>query len=366
MKKSVSLAVVLSLLSIATAVPTFAAQREKKPREASKVDARADSDVEDEVEGDNDPDLPPGMAGKIDKGEYLRKRAEYINEKRGNPGSLSYDARGRAIQEMDNQIRQRNKIKSLGGGPAWALLGPHPIPNGQTSNTSVPVSGRTISIAIHPTNSNILYVGTAGGGIYKSTNGGDNWTPLFELQLGTLAIGAITIDPSDSNVVWIGTGEAGFSGDSLVGVGVYKISAANSATPTISGPFNQTAGAVDIFSGRGIGRIAVSSDGSTIFVCTTSAISGNPAVGPFNIPTRGIYRSTNANTATPIFAQLTGLVAGASRNVVDLVLDPGDSNLLIATVVGAAADGGIYRSTDALAVAPTFTRTRVLPDGATN
>ena len=47
-------------------------------------------------------------------------------------------------------------------------------------------------------------------------------------------------------------------------------------------------------------------------------------------------------------------------------MDPGDPNVLIATVIGAASDGGIYRTANALAAAPTFTRTRVLPDGTSN
>src|SRR6185295_11330076 len=53
------------------------------------------------------------------------------------------------------------------------------------------------------------------------------------------------------------------------------------------------------------------------------------------------------------------------RSVVDMAMDPSDPNVLIATVVGAAADGGIYRTANALAATPTFTRTRVLPDTST-
>ncbi|MEP6818332.1 MAG: hypothetical protein ABJA18_02290, partial [bacterium] len=328
------------------------------------------SDDSQDLVGDEDPDLPPWMAGRIDKAEYLRLRADYIDMKRGRPYDLPYDPRERGIKEMDQQeAAQRLQVKSLGVPlVAWTALGPHPIPNGQTSIVSAPVSGRTISIAVHPTDPNTVYVGTAQGGLYKSTNGGDNWTPLFEAQLESLAIGAITIDPTDSSIVYVGTGENAFSGDSFAGKGLYIIRNANSS-PTLNGPFRLNGSAADVLSGRAIGRIVVNpSNNNTIFVCTTSGVGGNPGQAPpGTLPARGIYRSTNAQSATPTFEQVAITGTGAAdRNVVDLVIDPGNPNLLIATVVGASADGGIYRSADALAATPTFTRTRTLPDGATN
>src|SRR5437764_1070034 len=62
----------------------------------------------------------------------------------------------------------------------WMELGPDPIPNGQTNGTSVPVSGRVAAIAVHPTNPNIIYVGAAQGGVYRSLDGGATWTPLMD------------------------------------------------------------------------------------------------------------------------------------------------------------------------------------------
>jgi hypothetical protein len=320
------------------------------------------------LEGDEDPDLPPWLAGKIDKGTYLQMRGDNIDMLRGRPFNLPYDPRVRAIREMEKQeaaLKQRSAPESLS---VWTALGPHPIPNGQTSDTAVPVSGRTISIAIHPTDPDTVYVGTANGGIWKTTNGGTNWTSLFDLQLQSMAIGAITIDPTDSSIVYVGTGENGFSGDSFVGVGLYIIRNANSASPTLNGPFNLDGSAADVLTGRAIGRILVNpADNNTIFVCTTSAIGGNPGAGPFAIPSRGIYRSTNAQSATPTFNKIaiTGVV-NQSANVVDMVMDPGDGNVIVASVVGATSDGGLYRTADALSATPTFARTRTLPDGATN
>lgn len=338
---------------------------------ASKLGAFKVADRDDDA--DADPDLPPGLSGKINKADYLRRRADNIDLLRGRPYNLPYDPRALAIEQMTEQeeaLRSKAQLDGLNGGPpqpTWTPLGPAPIPNGQTSVTSVPVSGRTISIAVHPTDPNTVYVGAAQGGLKKSTDGGDTWTTLFDFQLESLAIGAITIDPIDTNIVYVGTGENGFSGDSFAGKGVYIIRNANSGTPTINGPFRMNGAAADVLSGRSIGRILVDPlDNNVIFVCTTSGVGGNPGARPNSPPARGIYRSTNAQSATPTFEKVTITGTGAEdRDVVDMAMDPGDPNVIIATLVGASSDGGIYRTANALAATPTWTRTRVLPDGAT-
>ena len=365
--KAVALGLV-AFLGIAHSVPAPAAEREGSGSGASSPAAPGPQHLK--ATPDDDPDLPPGASGTVDKADYLRRRGEHVEMLRGLPHGLPYDPRERAIQEKKRQeVVVRERAQQAGKLlAAWAPIGPMPIPNGQTSGTSVAVSGRTISIAIHPTDPNTLYVGTAQGGLYKSTNGGDVWTPLFEMQLESLAIGAITIDPIDTSIVYVGTGENGFCADCFAGKGLYIVRAANSASPTLNGPFRLDAGAADVFSGRAIGRILVDpADNNNLFVCTASGASGNPNVGQSAIPVRGIYRSTNAQAASPTFAKvdITGIAAPGDRAVVDMVLDPNDHNVLVATVVGAAADGGIYRTANALAATPTFARTRTLPDGAT-
>ncbi|HEU4386983.1 MAG TPA: hypothetical protein VFV34_04235, partial [Blastocatellia bacterium] len=307
----------------------------------------------DENEDAEDPDLPPWLAGKIDKEAYLRLRADYVDMLRGRPIDLPNDPREAALAQMEKQEAQAGK-QSAGISPmvnttTWTFLGPAPIPLGQTSSTRVPVSGRTIAIAVHPTDENTVYVGTAQGGLYKSTNGGTNWTRLFEFQLESLAIGAVTIDPVDSNIVYVGTGEPNLSADSFAGRGVYIIRNANSA-PTLTGPFRLDGAGNDVFTGRAIGRIVVNpADNNVIFVCTTSGIGGNPSAAPPNLPPRGIYRSTNAQAGTPTFSQvqITGIASPNDRSTIDLALDPGNPNLLIATVVGVGGDGGIYRTENA-------------------
>src|SRR5689334_15120583 len=210
-------------------------------------------------EGEEDPDLPPGMAGKIDKEAYLRARGDYVDMLRGRDQAVPEGAREKAIQKMDTQERlmssTRSNVVSLVNTNDWIFIGPNPIPQGQTQGARVPVSGRTISIAVHPTDPNTVYVGTAQGGLYKSTNGGTNWTKLFDFQLESLAIGAITIDPTDSSIVYVGTGENGQSADSAFGRGLYIIRNANSASPTLNGPFRLNGVGSDVFSGRAIGRV---------------------------------------------------------------------------------------------------------------
>jgi photosystem II stability/assembly factor-like uncharacterized protein len=331
--------------------------------------------VDDPAEGDDDdPDLPPGMAGKIDKEAYLRARGDYIDMLRGRNSDTPEGAREKAIALMESQQSELRKSARTNLAAAlnltdWSFIGPAPVPLGQTSNSRVPVSGRTIAIAVHPTNPDIVYVGTAQGGLYKSTNGGTNWTNLFDFQLESLAIGAITIDPTDSNIVYIGTGEPNLSGDSFAGRGVWIIRNANAPAPTLTGPFRLDGSSADVFSGRSVGRIMVNPlDNNVIFVCTTSGIGGNPATALVTPPRRGIYRSTNAQSVSPTFSQvqITGVASPNDRSVIDIQLDPNNPNVLIAAVLGAASDGGLYRTTNALDPTPTFTRTRTLPDGATN
>jgi photosystem II stability/assembly factor-like uncharacterized protein len=359
--------------------PSVPEESVKKMREAlshGEIDQSSsilkpdDQDLSDE----DDPDLPPGMAGRIDKEAYLRARGDYIDMLRGRDSEVPANAREKAIEQMNKQegqtkLRARfNPLAQLVNTTDWVFIGPAPIPLGQTSTTRVPVSGRTISIAVHPTDPDTVYVGAAQGGLYKSTNGGTNWTKLFEFQLESLAIGAITIDPTDSNIVYVGTGENGQSADSFAGRGLYIIRNANS-TPTLNGPFRLDVANNDVFSGRAIGRILVKPlDNNVIFVCTTSATGGNPNTTTVLQPRRGVYRSVNAQSATPTFEQIqiTGIATPNDRSTIDIEMDPANPNLVLATVIGVTGDGGIYRTANALDPTPTFTRTLTLPNGATN
>lgn len=83
------------------------------------------------------------------------------------------------------------------------------------------MSGRISDIAIHPEDDNTWYVAVASGGVWKTTNAGVNWTPIFDEQ-GAFATGCVTIDPNNPSVVWVGTGENVGGRHLSFGDGVYR------------------------------------------------------------------------------------------------------------------------------------------------
>jgi photosystem II stability/assembly factor-like uncharacterized protein len=83
------------------------------------------------------------------------------------------------------------------------------------------MSGRIVAIAGVPKDENIIYLGTATGGLWKSVNGGLNFEPVFDDQ-PVASIGAIALEPGNPDVVWVGTGEANPRNSASVGNGIYK------------------------------------------------------------------------------------------------------------------------------------------------
>jgi photosystem II stability/assembly factor-like uncharacterized protein len=260
--------------------------------------------------------------------------------------------------------------------PTWKPIGPAPIPNGSVDGGVAKVSGRVTAIAVDPANPSIAFVGTADGGVFRTLNGGTNWTPMLD-SAASLAIGAIAIAPSQPSTVYVGTGEPNLSGDSSVGVGLYRIDNADS-TPTLTGPidpavtFNVSGGPTPLqpFFNASISKILVDpTDPATILVATQQAyIDGIVTEFPNTPAPYGLYRSSNA-TATGgsiAFQRLTVTTARSVDNpptggdsIGDIVFDPANPNTVVATAFNyyAGADEGIYRSTNALAATPTFTET---------
>ncbi|HKO42861.1 MAG TPA: hypothetical protein VJU84_06215 [Pyrinomonadaceae bacterium] len=335
---------------------------------------------------DDEPDIPRAWKNVMSKEEYMLRRNEHIALLRGLGTGVSFDPalRMQAIRQLDEQ--QRRLLGGTGSTSSattegqsastlspitgnWTPIGPFPIPNGQTLGVSTAVSGRTVAIAVHPTNPDIAYVGTAQGGLYRTTNGGATWVPLMDNAL-SLAIGTLTLAPSNPEILFVGTGEQTFSASSFFGVGIYRIENASSASPTIVGPINKDAGNNDVFSGRAVGDIVVHpTDPNIIFVGTTSGIGGIGPSAPPVVPNRGLFRSTNAMSSSPTFNKLavTSIGVGENRAVVDLVMEPGNPNRIIASVVGTAAlattpatpadNGGLFLTTNAMDQTPTFTKT---------
>ncbi|MGZ3520121.1 MAG: WD40/YVTN/BNR-like repeat-containing protein [Vulcanimicrobiaceae bacterium] len=112
------------------------------------------------------------------------------------------------------------------GNPS-ASPSPTPTPGPPYSNYKwrevgpATAGGRVAAVAGSATDPNLYYVGSAGGGVWKSTNAGQTWEPVFGDQK-IAAVGAVTIDPNNNDVVWVGTGEANPRNDVSFGDGVYK------------------------------------------------------------------------------------------------------------------------------------------------
>ena len=120
----------------------------------------------------------------------------------------------------ENAIEQRDQLRNQNvDNPTanWVSLGP--TPGGYFSYGNI--SSRIVTGAFDPTNPNIIYIGPANGGVWKSTDGGVNWNPLTDDQ-ESMAMGSIAIDPTNTNIVYAGTGEATYSGASYYGRGLLK------------------------------------------------------------------------------------------------------------------------------------------------
>jgi photosystem II stability/assembly factor-like uncharacterized protein len=161
-------------------------------------------------------------------------REWWFFEQRAYPeGFFPEDAYRNAIQQR-NKLRKQNTDLPLSVN--WVSLGPTPGTYFNYGN----ISSRIVTGAFNPLNPNIIYIGPANGGVWKSTDGGTNWTPLTDTQ-ESLAMGAIVIDPANPNIIYAGTGEATYSGASYYGRGLLKSTdAGNSWVRVTNGLPNST------------------------------------------------------------------------------------------------------------------------------
>lgn len=159
--------------------------------------------------------------------EFIKKRNSFNRERwfyeqRMYPyNSIPDDAYGKAY-EQKMQMRTQYGY-AFDNSVMWTSIGPSPGGYFSYSN----ISGRTTTVRYHPTDPNIIYIGAAFGGIWKSTNGGLNWTSSSDFEV-SLSSGSIAIDPADNNILYYGTGEATYSGASYYGRGILKSTNAGS------------------------------------------------------------------------------------------------------------------------------------------
>ena len=135
------------------------------------------------------------------------------------------------------------------------------------------IGGRIRTILIHPTNSQIMWVGSVSGGIWKTTNGGTSWAPLNDF-MGSLSVASMVMSPSDPNTIYAGTGEGLFTlniiKDSLRGAGVFKTTDGGTTWTQLSSTANS-----DWFH---VARLAINPSNGQILLAATGT---------------GIWRSTD-------------------------------------------------------------------------
>ena len=181
--------------------------------------------------------------------------------------------------------------------PMWTSLGPLPIVSETPlfGNTAIgpplaSASGRVTAIATDPTALGRLFVGTAGGGVWMSTNGGTSFSPIFDSQ-PTLAIGAVTLDSTTTPpTIYVGTGEANNTVDSSYGQGLF-------VSTDLGGTWTQnTAGGA--FLGMSFARIAIDTSQTPhyLYAALSTGSSSNRAGDNFidsNIVNNGLWQSVD-------------------------------------------------------------------------
>jgi photosystem II stability/assembly factor-like uncharacterized protein len=205
----------------------------------------------------------------------------------------------------------------MGLASSWRSIGPTTI-NGGTA------AGRVTAIAVNPTDPLTIYAGGAQGGVWKSTDGGQTWTPIGDTQC-SLAIGSVTIDPVNPSIIYVGTGEQNNSGDSYYGCGVLRSTDGGSTwTQLGASVFVTTTG------GARIGHVII--DRSTAGSMTSTTLLASTSFG--------LYRSTDSGQSW------TRVLAG---NVSGLAVDPVNTSTWYSAIGNygtTASQNGVLKSTD--------------------
>jgi photosystem II stability/assembly factor-like uncharacterized protein len=217
---------------------------------------------------------------------------------------------------------QASVDSSMYAGLRWRHIGPYR-------------GGRTVGAAGVAQQPNVFYIGVNNGGVWKTTDYGQTWSPIFDDQ-PTQSIGAVAVAPSDPNIVYVGSGEGLQRPDLSVGDGMYK-----------SGDAGRSWQYLGLRSARQIGTIIVDpSDPDRVFV----AALGHP-YGPNE--ERGVFRSTDGGRTWQ-----SVLYKDENTGAIDLAFDPSNARTVYA-VLWAARQGpweygnayagpasGIFKSTD--------------------
>lgn len=230
---------------------------------------------------------------------------------------LSISLSGLAQDKKEDQKKKQATISGLN----FRALGP------------ALVSGRVIDLAVNPNDHDEFYVAAASGGIWKTTNHGNTFTPIFDGQ-GSYSIGCITIDPNNPHTVWVGTGENNNQRSVAYGDGIYR-----------SLDDGKTWKNMGLKSSEHISRILVHPSNSNIVYVA--------AYGPLWAEggERGIYKTEDGGSNWERILDVSEHTGFA-----DLWMDPRDPNTLYATshqrrrhvwtYLSGGPESSIYKSTD--------------------
>jgi photosystem II stability/assembly factor-like uncharacterized protein len=210
------------------------------------------------------------------------------------------------------------------------------------------MSGRIVDIAVDPTRPSTWYLATGSGGVWKTSNAGVTWAPIFDAY-GSYSIGCLAIDPNDRLTVWVGTGENNSQRSVGYGDGLYK---------SIDGGRSFTK--VGLEKSEHIGKILIDPrDSKVVYVAAQGPLWS--AGGD-----RGLYKTTDGGKSWKAV-----LAISENTGVSDVVFDPRNPDVLYAsayqrrrhvwTLLDGGPESGIHKSTDAGATWRPINRG--LPDG---
>ena len=252
------------------------------------------------------------------------------------------------------------KVSSGDDRQNWNFLGPQPILNEYWSGYA-DASGRISSIIVDPTNPNMVYLAAAQGGVWKTTDGGVNWSPLTD-HLSSLASGYLAFDPANSNIIYYATGEQHFSADSYYGDGLFKttdggvtwskIAPKDTVGSYIARILINPSNSNIIHLGSDRGYLQSTDGGSSWNLrlnanwCTDIVVSSSaPSVVFAAIHSTGIFKSTNDGTS---WVQLTSGLPSSGFGRINMAISQSNANIVYASfIANSGALYGMYKTTDA-------------------
>lgn len=202
----------------------------------------------------------------------------------------------KAFEKALLEARQMDAQRITGFDSEWTVQGPGNI------------GARINTIAIHPTNEDIIFVGFAQGGVWRTTDGGANWVPVFDEQL-SLSIGDIEFDPSNPQTIYVGTGDPNITGYPFIGNGIYR-----------STDGGNTWEHLGLLAQRIISKIIVHPTDPEVIFAATMGI-------PFERNNdRGLYRSSDGGAT---WEQV--LFISDQAGIISLLMDPFNPDVLYAS-----------------------------------